>query len=127
MSYDAPTASSIKARFPEFASLADARIEALIAEGASYVSESWIETDYTIAYNYVVAHLLLREGALDASGSVVSQSGPVQSESLGDASVTYAGVRSNGLGDDMMFSTTEYGRRYLSLKKKNFGTGAMIV
>lgn len=130
MAYTPPTASDIKDRFPEFADVADARIEAVIAEAVSYVSELILERDYAVAYKYIVAHLLVREGALDTGNEATALApGAVQSESLGDASVTYASGGAGSSNDALAalgLGTTEYGRRYLILMKKNFG-GPMVV
>lgn len=127
MAYTAPTAAEIKTRFPAFASVADATIETLIEEAVSYVSEDWLERDYAVAYKYIVAHLLVREGVLDAAGALPTAHAPgaVQSESIGDSSVSYASQQGMSASDTDLAST-EYGRRYLALRNKNFGSPVVV-
>lgn len=118
MAYDAPTAADITARFPVFADVDPAVINAMIEEAARFLDEAWNEDDYPIAYRYLVAHMLVMEGALQSSGGPGVATGPIQSEKLGDASVTYAqpGASSGAFSE---FMQTVYGRRYLEIMRRN--------
>lgn len=128
MPYTDPTPTTFKERFSAFAAVEDSVIEAVLVEAKRHVDQSWFEADYTIALNYLIAHFLVTEGALndpDAAPVGVS-SGQIVSESLGDASVTYANSGSAAAGDDGDFSTTVYGRRFLRIQRANQG-GAVVV
>ena len=123
MGYDLPTAADIKARFPVFAAVGDAMIDAVIAEAKTYADTTWVEADYKPAVQYVAAHMLVKEGVLNPAGAVASgvSVGQVQSESLGDASITYAdggaAMGFTGLAAD--FASTPYGVAYLRLLRRN--------
>jgi hypothetical protein len=122
MPYVAPTPAQFKARFPEFEAVADAVIAFALEEAGISVDDSWIERDYVIAIYYLTAHILASSGKLsgDAAGAAVQ--GPVTSESLGDASVSYADkskvVGAEGLAAEL--ASTTYGQRYLGLRRRNF-------
>lgn len=131
MAYTAPTASEFKGRFaPAFDAVADARIDAVVAEAMGWVGTNWREVDYKPALNYLTAHMLVKEGVLnsaDFSPVGVSQ-GQVSSESLGDASVTYANTAAGAgfEGSDAEWASTPYGMAYLRLRRANIG-GPIVV
>lgn len=120
MPYTAPTAAEFKARFPEFASVADATVDAHIAEATRWVDESWIEEDYQPAVRFLAAHQMASEGQLVAGGPAVGAvRGPLKSARLGDASESY-GDRISGLsGTDAELATTAYGVAFLRLRRAN--------
>lgn len=62
MSYDLPTAQSIKDLWPQFANVPDATINAWIAQATRYVDTSWLESDYTYAIQLLTAYFLVRNG-----------------------------------------------------------------
>lgn len=125
MAYTAPTATEFKDRFPIFVDVSDPAIETLIVEAQRQVDESWAEADYKPAIQYWVAHVLVMEGALNPDGAAASaqQSGPIKSESLGDASVTYADrAGSSGGGTSTSeYMQTSYGARFVALRRANVG------
>lgn len=115
MPYEKPTAAQLKARHPAFSELADPYIDAVIADANRFVDETWCEPDYQPAIMFLAAHMLVCEGAL---GGDVDTPGPVVSDKLGDAAVTYANAvdSSKSVSD---YSSTAYGRRYLELLRVN--------
>lgn len=119
MPHTVPTVASIKARFPEFDGIPDARIGAVIEEVGLQFDTGWPEAEYTIAYRYLVAHTLVAEGALNGGAGAI-QSGPVVSESLGDASVTYAQPSGGFSLTASALLTTEYGKRYVLMRNQSF-------
>lgn len=127
MSYTAPSAGDVRTRFePKFDDVSDGRINALIAEALRVVDETWTEGDYATAIMYWVAHSLVTEGALD-EGASASTTGLVQSETLGDASVTYWNRSAGAISEsDTQFMTTVYGARFLELRRANVG-GPIVV
>ena len=128
MAYTAPTPADIKTRFPEFASLDDARIQMFIDEAKRFVDESWSEEDYAVALRFLTAHTMTMEGVLNSGGSGPVGSGPLISESLGDASYSYAArAGQSGLsGSDADLASTPYGQRYLAIRRANIG-GPIVV
>jgi hypothetical protein len=121
MPYVAPTPAQFKARFPEFEAVADATVAFAIEEAGLSVDDSWIEQDFSLAINYLTAHILAAGGALSGNAAGAAVQGPVTSESLGDASVTYADkskvVGVEGLAAEL--ASTTYGQRYLRLQRRN--------
>lgn len=123
------TALDIKTRFPEFASIPDARISFAIEE-----AESWIGTgfdgsgskDRVIGLRFLVAHALVMQG--DGTSAIGATAGPVISESLGDASVTYLDQTGSASGGSAFsdLSRTFYGREYAKIARRNRG-GPRIV
>lgn len=128
-----PTAAEFKGRFPIFAAVTKEVVDAVMLEAGQSVDQSWIEGDRKNALFYLTAHLLVREGHLAASaagaGTVVTR-GPVTSVRVGDVSTTYAngsaetgGVTGTG-GDSLL--ATEYGKRYVSLRRRSFPAIAVV-
>lgn len=111
MAYTVPTADDFRTRFPRFAAVADAPIDALIAEASAHVDDSWLEQDYATAILYLVAHLYQQEQGVAASR------GTIVSESFGPMSTSYAPTIPTG---GLNFGATEYGRRFQELQSRNF-------
>lgn len=122
MAYTAPTAADFKARFPVFAGLSDAFVDLLLGEAKLAVDDTWLsQGDYTTGVLYLAAHLAATDKSQatdegDAGGS----GGDIASESWGPMSVSYTkDASSTGDNTASQYSTTEYGRRFLSLLRKN--------
>jgi hypothetical protein len=131
MAYTVPTTEQFVTRYPEFDPVDDALIGLVLTEAAGVVNESWIERDYPIAIMLLTAHMLVTEGAVErAAGkkSTMTSTGPIKSKTIGEVSVTYAGAGAgagSALGDSAGLSATEYGKRFLALRRANFG-GPMV-
>lgn len=100
-------------RFPQFDGLDD-QIEALILEASRQVDETWDPDDINPAIMYLVAHMIVAEETADSL--------PVTAERLGPISVSYATPQA--VVDPL--SLTEYGRRFLALRKQNFAGPVVI-
>lgn len=125
-----PTLQQFRARFGEFGTVLDETVEAVMADALASVSTAWVEADYPRAIMLLTAHLLLAEGHIDrAAGkkSTVTTTGVVTSKQVGDVRVTYSGPGggSGGKVDPNGYGSTEYGRRFLALKRANFA-GPMV-
>lgn len=119
MPYTLPTASEFKTRFsPVFDDVGDLRIEAVMAEAARMVDESWEEADYQPAINYATAHGLVMEGVI-TSVAALTTAGRIKSRSLGDASTTYESSGSSAPGTDSWFASTIYGQQFIRLRRVN--------
>jgi hypothetical protein len=123
MPYIAPTPADIKIRFPELESIADARIAMAIEDAKRLVDQSWHEGDYGIALRYLTAHILVSEGALTGSPA---HTGAIVSESLGDASFSYASPTEGFEGGSAEFATTVYGKKFLKIRRDNHPAVAVI-
>lgn len=111
-----PTSAQLVARYPEFADVGSALIEAVIADAGGYVNDTWREGDQIPAILALVAHMLAMEGRGAGGGSAVS--GAVTSVKVGDVSTTFAGR--GGAMDMNGFGSTAYGERFLALRRRNF-------
>jgi hypothetical protein len=120
--YVLPTAAEFKARFePSFDSLSDAYIDAMIAEAARNVDETWEDLDYQPAIMFLTAHNISEEQSL---GGIIGAPGMITSEKLGDAQDTYA---ANGSIDALsIYGGTVYGRRFAQLQRVNVPAVALL-
>lgn len=116
MSYDAVTTDQFFERFPQYAAADEDLLTLLLAEASVQVDNSWIEEDYQTAILYLTAHMLANE--LAAGLGAAGASGPIQSESFGPMSRSYA-ISASAMTDEGLEGTV-YGRRYRSLRRKSF-------
>lgn len=126
MTVQVPTASDLKARYPEFTGVADATVTAVIAEASPMVDEGWETSDQKPAIMAFTAHLLAMEGYPQRSTNVqapikASVGREVLSRKVGDVSTQYAQTNpvSASAGLTSQLSLTPYGRRFLQLLKLN--------
>jgi len=127
MPYVLPTVDQFKERFPIFSDSDDGIIDTLIVEASHGVDASWKEYDYQPAIMYLAAHLLATDNSDEGDQVEIGAAGgagAIASESFGSGlSVSYAtGGAANAegsLSSDDEFGTTEYGRRYLALLRRN--------
>lgn len=112
--YEPPTLDDFLARFPMFTGQEE-QIEAHLEDAIAAIGPSWIERDRKLATMLLVAHNLMADGA-------GGNPGVIRSESFGPISVSYADVQ----GASGPLGTTEYGRRFLALRKANF-PGPVVV
>lgn len=124
MTVAAPTASDLKAKFPLFASVDNGVVTEFLAEAGRSVDDTWITGDQANAIMYLACHLMFVLGVTGSGGAPpggAGGSGVVQSQSIGDASVSFA-VNSflKGGGDDRDdLRSTVWGRQYLRLARLN--------
>lgn len=128
---NAPTAVQFKARYPEFAPVSDALIDAVIVDAVAAVGDTWVEKDVTPARLLFVAAVLLDEGepmrSASLSGSPAGQatiiaSGVIQRVKVGDVETTFnvAKPADNSGDGGPSWQSNRYGKRYLELIKRNF-------
>jgi hypothetical protein len=117
-----PAAQNLKLKFPEFAQLDDATVEFAIEEASRNVDDSWLPKDATLGLLYLAAHYLMvgQQRAQSATGQVV------QSEKMGEMSITYAQFPQINATDASDLKTTLYGVRFLELAHINFPPIAVI-
>lgn len=121
MPYTTPTAAEFKTRFPIFTDKDEPLITLLLAEAASEIDATWREADYQPAILYLTAHIFSTDNSTEGDAVEVGGStGAIASESFSGMSVSYA-QRSGSLSASDRYGSTEYGRRYLALLRKNCG------
>lgn len=102
-------------RFPQFDDgTQDDVITALLVEADQVVDDTWETADIVPAILYWTAHRLIAEGQADSPA--------VTGERLGPIAMTYATPQ---VGADPLAST-EFGRRFLEIRKRNF-TGPVVI
>lgn len=132
MPYTLPTLSQFRAKFPTFAGVGDATVNAAIQEASASVDQSWIEADYQPAILYLAAHILVTDGALYAELGAIAgiiAAGLVSQAKVGDAQVSLAGAGgSSGIALEARtgLSETPFGRRYLELLRRNQAAVALV-
>lgn len=109
MAYVPPTAEDFKTRFPEFESVEDDTITALLADAAKQVDSTWREDDRAIAEMLMVAHSISSQETASSGGREIA------SESIGPLSVSYFSGASLA-----WIQGTGYGRAWYALALKNF-------
>lgn len=121
MSFTPPTAAEVKARFPEFAAVADATIEAIIEEAASFVDDTWIEGDAPAAVMFYTAHELVMAGQGTSAAAKLSAIGDFSRIKSGDLEVS-RGTQSTvtGSGADGTLAQSRYGLKFLELRARSF-------
>jgi len=132
MSYTAPTTATFKARYPEFANVADSTLGLILGESIAVVGETWLERDRAKAQTLLCAHTLTMEGEPDRSNAdstgVSAQIGAVTSVDIGGAVKLSFSDRavSGASGEAAEYNRTQYGARFLALMSRNF-SGPVVV
>jgi hypothetical protein len=121
------TAANLKARYPEFAAVADALVTLVIAEAAAHVDVTWREVDRDPATIAMAAHLLALEGEpMRSNGQVVAAgAGLPQKVKVGDTQVDFADT-SQARGASTDLNRTTYGATFLRLRNRNFPAVAVV-
>lgn len=129
MSYTPPTRAEFLTRFPIFDDpelYPVATIDFVLAEAIRTVDNTWMEADYAPAILYLTAHLLATDNSLDGEDVEFGGMAQVASESFGGMSISYANGASGSLSANEQYGSTEYGRRFLVLLRRN-QTGPVVI
>lgn len=131
MAWLPPTIAEFKIRYPEFASVPDATLQAFLDEATGEVGPTWIERTRSPAIMALAAHLLAVQGLggdASAGDGGVAISGAVKRRKVGDVEVEFAGLSTGGGGSGIAagYLSTAYGRRYLEWLRKNFPAVAVV-
>lgn len=118
MAYVAPSPSDFKTRFPQFATVDDARVQIFLTDAGNAIDITWLEKDYSPAIQYLAAHLMTLDDIAGGGDDTGQQAGPISSESFAGMSVSYA-KRDQTIAEKSTFGSTSYGRRYYELLIKN--------
>lgn len=101
----AATVAQVRAIAPEFATVSDSDVQAFLDDAALQLNASIWGAKRDLAHKYLAAHLL---GT--ARPDLAMAAGPVQSESVGQVSRSYAVQTSAQPGSQ--FDATRHGREY---------------
>lgn len=119
MTYTTPTAAELKARYPAFATVADATVDYWIADAEGPVGTNWSDADRPVGVMLFAAHNMALLGLASGAGSV-----PAGVTSF--KSGTFAVTVSDKLAGASGIYATLYGRMYADLCRRLFG-GARLV
>jgi len=119
------TPTNIKARFPEFDSEDDSRIQVFIDDAGVILNEYHWGDKYDLGVSYYVAHsLAIANRATTSSGSDVV-SGRISSKSVDGVSVSYTDDIGVG-GGSVEFQKTLYGQKFEYLMG-TLGVTALVI
>jgi hypothetical protein len=122
MPYTTPTYADFITRFPVFdnaITYPQSMVEAVLAEMANNIDNTWVEADYQPAIMYMTAHVIATEATASKADSEIGVIKTLTSESFSGMARSWS-VQNNGtLSQSEMWGTTFYGRRYLDLLRKN--------
>lgn len=113
MAYEPATASAVKARFPAFAAVADALIEAALTQARRMVDETWLEDDRQPAEMLHAAHEMTLDGLGATREAQLQGFKRLKLGSLELERDTSAGASGSTYG------LTTYGQRFMDLLRRN--------
>ncbi len=109
------TATSFKAKFPEFASVDDATIQSWLDESFIMLNEPCWGEKYDMGINYYTAHFLYSSIPASLDGEAEMNTGAISARSVDGTNLSY-GSATPASQEDSFMSTTFYGQRYLQLR-----------
>lgn len=130
MAYTAPTPTTFKARYAEFAPVSDDLVQLMIDDSIGEVGDTWIEKDRSRAQMLLVAHWLTVEGepGRSTTGQGSAGTGLVKRRKVGDVEVEFAtaGGSSGGSIASGGYGQTSYGQEFMALMRRNFPAVAVV-
>lgn len=138
---DIPTNVEVKTRHPEFAGVADARVDLFISDATRRVDDTWVEDDQKPAIIALTCHLMSLEGepaltASLASGGNTSGSangkflkrrkvGDTENE-FAESAGTLAASQKSSTAAKAGYRSTPYGSQFLKILELNH-SGVRVV
>lgn len=104
-------------RYPEFASVAPARIEGALQDAENQMSRKVWNKLYEQGFHALAAHLLYASGALSKTGGTGKPVQTVTSRSVGGISVGYSAPDAGFGANHDGYASSSYGQEYLRLRK----------
>jgi len=125
---DCPTLAEFRARFPEFDSEPDARVQTMIDDACGYLSDSGFGPAWSRAALYYAAHLLslaIRATAAAAAGTQPAPSGAVSASSAGGLSISFA---SPPVTDtvEAWYQSTIYGQQFWAICQETLEIAELV-
>ncbi len=115
----AVTPTSIKARYPEFISVSDERVQTFIDEASLQVSPSFFNAAADLALTRLSAHIMSRAITSEEDGGVASL-GNISEMRLGQSGITFESAKIESTADNEYLSTP-YGTDYYALLRRFSG------
>ena len=107
--------ADLKARFPDFAAVADVVVQTALDEAALQVGADWAsEADIRLGRLLLAAHVLTLDGQGSGAESATAAAGGVRRMRSGALELERAADASPGALD-----STGYGRRFVELMRRN--------
>jgi hypothetical protein len=101
----------------------EGQFDSLLEEAKLQVDNSWLsQANYKFALMYLIAHLKTTDNSGEGESAVVggAATGGIASESFGGMSISYNnGATANNAAANSQWGSTEYGRRFYEMLKKN--------
>ena len=124
MAYDPPTVEQFRTRYPVFANVPDATIQAALDEAAGWVDQTWTEADFPVARMLYAAHVLTLEGQGNNSESKFAGLAAIGLTSVKSGELTVSLSKPSVSQDTKnrltgFFQGTTFGQRFLGLMKVN--------
>jgi len=116
------TPAEFKTRFPEFASVADQRVQLFITDADPFFDVARWDTLYPVGIANFVAHELTMA---DSTKTNLANASDVLTSKVGDVQKTMDTMLLNKQADNP-FARTKYGQKYLYLRR-NVEIGVMAV
>jgi hypothetical protein len=118
--YTKPLPGHLIARYPAFAAVAPATVQAWLTDAERFVDTSWIEGDYAVALMSLAAHNLALAGLGTDAAAATAIPGGVNRMKSGSLELGFTDEAANArLGGG--FDSTRYGQEYLALLRRNHG------
>lgn len=124
--------AGFRVAFPEFASLADDRVQTYLDQAGEELDAKVWGGCYPRAYlNYAAHFLALAEvnrgsAVIGANGAVqVQQSGQIQTATAAGLSVTFAGSNRMRSATEEFFNQSQYGQAYCALRRQCLRRGRL--
>lgn len=114
---DGPTPAELKARFPSFAAVADAMVQAALDEAALQVGGDWAsEADLRLGRLLLAAHTLTLDGQGSGAEAATAATGGFRRIRSGALELERPDTTEAAPG---ALDSTGYGRRFLELMRRN--------
>jgi hypothetical protein len=125
-----PSVAQFLARYPEFSSIDEDRIQALLVDSTDQInSGDWISTDAVRAILALTAHHLSLAMVQTSQVTGGTVAGPITQETVGPLSVSYKSGGSSsrgGVSNPVDLDETPYGIYYLNLRDRSFPPVAIV-
>ncbi|MFE0754169.1 DUF4054 domain-containing protein [Inquilinus sp. NPDC058860] len=114
---DHPIPADLKARFPDFATVADAIVQAALSEAALQIGDDWAsEADARLGRLLLAAHVLTLDGQGSGAEAAAAAAGGFRRMRSGALELERPDTADAGPG---ALDSTGYGRRFLELMRRN--------
>jgi hypothetical protein len=137
-----PTADEFLLRYPAFADADTERVQLVLDEAASHVSEDWIPEHQVQAIMVLAAHLLYVDASLQVSieqgigsSDSTATAGPISLKSIGPLTLRYGtpggsssqGMTTSATVGGLELETSPYGQRFTVLAQMSFPSVLVVI